>query len=252
MRRQRRTSQQSAVAVALVFLLGSVGLGETAWAAPQYTTQFELDECTFSSTGRNAHFSIRSGDRLVLEGMDDRELVRVQITVLNQTKKITFADAEGESLTVDARVVEEREWKDGALVEVSRNFYARCAQTGDIFYLGEDVDIYEDGVIVSHDGAWLAGKNGALPGLIMPGRFLLGSRYFQEIAPGVALDRAEHVKMGLTVTTPAGTFEDCVEVLETTPLEPGATSVKRYCAEIGLVMDDAVTLVDYEIAGADD
>jgi hypothetical protein len=254
MRRQRRTLQRSAVAAALAFLLGSVGpVEETAWAAaPQYTTQFDLDECTFSSTGRNAHFSIRPGDKLVLEGEDDGELVRVQITVLNQTKKITFADAEGESLTVYARVVEEREWKNGALVEVSRNFHARCEQTDDVFYFGEEVDIYEDGVIVSHDGAWLAGTNGALPGLIMPGRFLLGSRYFQEIATDVALDRAEHVKMGLTVQTPAGTFEDCVEVLETTPLEPGATSVKRYCPEIGLVMDGAAKLVDFDIAGADD
>ena len=132
---------------------------------------------------------------------DDGELVRLKITVLNQTKKITFKTKEGESLTVYARVVEERESKGGKLVEVSRNFYARCTQTNDVFYFGEDVDIYdEDGVmIVSHDGAWLAGKNGALPGVIMPGRFLLGSRYFQELAPGVALDRAEHVKMGFTV-----------------------------------------------------
>ena len=46
----------------------------------------------------------------------------------------------------------------------------------------------------------------------MPGRFLLGSRYFQELAPGVALDRAEHVKMGFTVHAAGTTFEDCVEV----------------------------------------
>jgi hypothetical protein len=252
MRRQRRISQWGVVAATLAFLLGGGLLAKPAWAASQYTTEFELDECTFSANGRNAHFSIRPGDKLVLEGLDDGEVVRVQIKVLNQTKKITFVDAEGESLTVWARVVEEREWKDGELVEVSRNYYARCVQTDDIFYFGEDVDIYEDGVVVSHDGAWLAGKNGALPGLIMPGRFLLGSRYFQEIAPGVAQDRAEHVKMGLTVETPAGTFDDCVEVLETTPLEPGATSVKRYCAEIGLVMDGVAELVDYNIAGADD
>jgi hypothetical protein len=57
--------------------------------------------------------------------------------------------------------------------------------------------------------------------------------------------------MGLTVRTPAGTFEDCVEVLETSPLEPGATSVKRYCPEIGLVVDNAARLVDYDIADAD-
>ena len=73
--------------------------------------------------------------------------------------EITFTDEEGESLTVLARVVEEREWKDGKLVEVSRNYYARCAQTSDIYYFGEDVDIYENGVVVSHDGTWLAGTD---------------------------------------------------------------------------------------------
>jgi hypothetical protein len=251
MRQQRRTSRWTAVAVTLTVLLGGAGAsGGIAWAAPEYTDRFALDECTFSSNGRNVHFSIRPGDTLVLEGMEDGELVRVQIKVLNQTKRITFVD-EDERLTVYARVVEEREWKDGALVEVSRNFYALCEQTGDIVYFGEDVDIYEDGVVVSHDGAWLAGRNGARPGLIMPGRFLLGARYFQEVAPDVAQDRAEHVQMGLTVETPAGTFTDCVEILETTPLEPGAKSVKRYCPEIGLVADGVAKLIDYQIADAD-
>jgi hypothetical protein len=228
----------------------------TAGGAPQYTSQFALDDCAWSSNGRNQYFSIRPGDWLVLEGKDDGEVVRVQIKVLDQTKKITFTDGEDDSHTVYARVVEEREWKDGALVEVSRNYYARCIQTGDIYYFGEDVDIYEDGVIVSHDGAWLAGKGTgqgpARPGLIMPGTFLLGSRYFQEMAPGVALDRAEHVKMGLTVKTPAGTFEECVEVTETTSLEPGSVSTKIYCAELGLVIDNVVKLVRFHIAGFDD
>jgi hypothetical protein len=257
MKRQRMISWSSAAGAVLALVVGSVGLlPATAGAAPQFTTQFALDDCTWSSTGRNAHFTIRPGDWFLLEGNDDGELVRVLIRVLNQTKKITFKDAEGESLTVYARVVEEREWKDGQLVEVSRNYYARCVQTGDIHYFGEDGDIYEDEVIVSHEGAWLAGKDTgagkALPGLIMPGTFLLGSRYFQELAPGVALDRAEHVKMGLTVMTPAGTFEECVEVKETTPLEPGAVSTKVYCAELGLVVDNAVKLVNFFAAGFDD
>jgi hypothetical protein len=188
----------------------------------------------------------------VLQGTEDGEVVRVEITVLNETRQITFLTDEGEWLSVTTRVVEERELKGGELVEVSRNFYARCTETGDIYYFGEDVDIYESGVIVSHDGAWLAGEAEARPGLIMPGSFLLGSRYFQELAPEVAMDRAEHVKMGLTVTTPAGTFQDFVEVLETTPLEPGAKSIKRYCPEVGLVVDNTVTLVEVDVAGADD
>jgi hypothetical protein len=257
MRRQWRIAQSSLMGVmALTLLLGSAGLpGGTTWAAVQYTTQFPLDECTWSSAGRNAHFSLRTGDWLLLEGDDDGEFVQVQIRVLNQTKRITFTDEEGESLTVYARVVEEREWKDGELVEVSRNYYARCVQTGDVYYFGEDVDIF-DGDVVTHDGAWLAGKDTgqgkARPGLIMPGTFLLGARYYQERAPGVALDRAEHVEMGLTVQTPAGKFEECVKVKETTPLEPGSVSIKIYCAELGLVQDGVVKLVDFHISDFDD
>ena len=251
MGRQRRTSQSRGVALAV--LLACAGLpGGIAWAAPGYTTQFPLEQCTFEAGGRNAHFSLQPGYRLFLAGDDDGEVVELLITVLDATRRIRFVTENGVALTVRARVVEEREWKDEALVEVSRNFYARCKQTNDVYYFGEEVDIYEDGVVVSHDGAWLAGQAGALPGLIMPGTFLLGSRYFQERAPGIAEDRAEHVSMGLTLKTPAGTFRNCVQVVETTPLEPGSQSIKRYCPGIGLVMDGVVTLVGVDFAPDDD
>ena len=69
------------------------------------------------------------------------------------------------------------------LIEVSRNYFA-AAMNGRHLLFREAVDIYEYGEIVGHDGAWLAGVNGARPGIIMPGRYLLGARYFQEIAPG--------------------------------------------------------------------
>lgn len=88
------------------------------------------------------------------------------------------------------------------------------------------------------------GVDGARPGVMMPGTFLLGSRYFQELAPDVALDQAEHIAMGLTVKTPARTFANCVKILETTPLEPDDISTKVYCPGIGLILDDSVTLVE--------
>jgi hypothetical protein len=251
MRRQRRISQSRAVALAVLVACAALP-GGTAWAGPGYTTRFPLERCTFEAGGRNAHFSIQPGFRLFLAGDDDGEEVKVLITVLDRTRRIRFVTERGVALTVRTRVVEEREWKDGELVEVSRNFYARCKETNDVYYFGEDVDIYEDGVVVSHDGAWLAGQAGALPGLIMPGTFLLGSRYFQERASGIAEDRAEHVAMGLTVETPAGTFHDCVEVVETSALEPGAESIKRYCPGIGLVVDDPIELVGVDFAPDDD
>jgi len=257
MKRQRRIAQSSAVTVVLTLMLSGGGLGTArAQAEPQFTTQFPLDECTFSNTGRNLYFSIRPGDWLLLKGDEDGETVRVLISVLNETKTIRFKDEEGEPLSVNARVVEEREWKDGELVEVSRNYYARCEETNDIYYFGEAVDIYEDGEVVSHEGAWLAGRDTgegkARPGLIMPGSFLLGARYAQEQAAPVALDRAEHVSMGLTVETPAGTFEECVQITETSPLEPGAESIKLYCAEVGLVADGVTRLIRFQVADFDE
>jgi hypothetical protein len=225
--------------VCLLLLLGS------AWAADskEFTTDFRIEDCTFSDTGRNPYFSLNPGDVLVLAG----DGVDLRITVLNETRVIRFKTARGVRLSVRTRVVEERESQDGILVEVSRNFYARCLETNDIHYFGENVDIFEAGGI-SHAGSWLAGTGGALPGIIIPGSFLLGSRYFQEQAPGVALDRAEHVAMGLTVTVEAGVFNSCVEVAETTSLEPGAKSTKRYCPGIGLVFDNGVELVGFTVA----
>jgi hypothetical protein len=157
---------------------------------------------------------------------------------------------------VNAWVVEERESVDDELVEVSRNFFAMCAKTNDVFYFGEAVDIFNPDGTVSHEGSWRAGEPDgdglAKPGMIMPGTFLLGSRYFQEQADGIAMDRAEHVGMGLEITTPAGTFAKCVKVVETTPLEPGAETVKVYCPGVGLVMDNAVTLVEFGSTIGDD
>lgn len=229
----------------------ALGGGAAATPVSDFTVDFDLDDCTFASNGRNSYFSLVPGDELRLEGDDDGESVVVRIRVLNATRTIKLLTEDGELLRIVARVVEEREWVDDELVEVSRNFFARCKETNDIFYFGETVDIYEDGQIVSHDGAWLAGKKGALPGVIMPGRFLVGARYYQEIAPGVALDRAEHKTMGMTVDLPAGKFDDCVEIIETSPLEPGHESRKVYCEEIGLVVDGAAELADFDIANDD-
>jgi hypothetical protein len=195
-------------------------------------------------TGSNPFWTLRSRYQIVLEGEEDGEEIRNEITVLNEFERLTLTIG-GVERQVRTRVIEERESADGEITEISRNFFARCAQTNDIFYFGEDVDIYEDGEVVAHDGAWRVGVDGALPGIIMPGTFLKGSRYFQEVAPDVALDRARHVEEGLELETPAGTFTGCVAVLETTPLEPGEESLKMYCPGVGMVVDDFLVITEF-------
>ncbi len=107
---------------------------------------------------------------------------------------------------VETRVVEERGIEGGQVVEVARNYFAMCTETNSVFYFGEDVDMYAGGVLVSHNGTWLAGVGGARPGLVMPGVVTLGSRYFHEIAPDVAMDRAEVISLAEQVSTPAGNY----------------------------------------------
>ena len=214
---------------------------------PQFTTEFRLEDCKFKTTGANPYFILKPRYQLVLEGEEDGAMVRLVVTVLPKTRRI-FLPGIGK---VNTRVVRERHFEDNELVEVSRNFFAICEKTNDVFYFGERVKIFNPDGTISNEGAWLAGTPDD-DGLAEPGTFLLGARYFQELADGIAMDRAEHVEMGLEVKTKAGTFHKCVKVLETTPLEPGVESLKTYCPGVGLVKDGPVELVEFGFKHIDD
>ena len=240
--RQGIRTLSSAIAV-LAALVASSALAAGPDRRP-YTTDFRFGDCAFQTTGTNPYFPLVVGHRLLLESDDGSETV--EITVLDETEQLSVP---GLGL-VTTRVVQERETLDGDVIEISRNFMAVCGGRGDVVYFGEDVDIFHPDGSVTHDGAWRAGQPDAdglaAPGILMPGTFLLGARYFQELADGIALDRAEHTEMGLTMDTEAGSFSDCVRVVETTPLERRSESVKVYCPGVGLVVDSDVELVEYE------
>lgn len=222
-----------------------LGPASEAAAADRFTDTFRLQDCRWGAIGGNAFFKLRPGWFLRLEGDDDGEFIEVEITVLRETERISM-EIGGVARSIRTRVVEEAEWIDGEIVEISRNYFAECKETGDVFYFGEEVDNYEDGEVDNHDGSWRAGEDGAMPGIIMPGTFLKGARYYQEIAPANdALDRGTNVDMDLTIDTPAGTFTGCVAVVDTTPLEPGAEDLKLFCPGLGLVGDAAIELVEY-------
>ena len=232
-------------AVMLLILLTGMAAhsGEAA-----FTEDFPLKSCRFTPGDGNVYFPLKPGrqlyynnSRCVASG-DCEELEELWITTESDIRRISIGSGKHRQPVI-ARVVEERETEGGELKEISRNYFAVCAPSRDLYYFGEEVDIYEDGEIVSHDGAWLAGRNGALPGIIMPdSAFLLGTRYFQERAAGVALDRAEHVESGLQLTLPAGTFKGCIKTVETSPLEPGHESIKHYCPGVGMVIDNDLEL----------
>ena len=141
-------------------------------------------------------------------------------------------------------MVEEKETANGQLGEVSRNYFAISKKTSDAFYFGEDVEIYKNGQVVSHEGAWLSGVNGARFGMMVPGTPLLGARYQQEVAPKVAMDRAEVVSLADSLQTPAGKFDKCLKTEESSPLE-GGKAHKLYAPGIGLIYDGNLKLTKY-------
>jgi hypothetical protein len=235
------------VVAAVVFLAIACGGPESDFGAdPSWKQEFGISECELASTGRNQFFILEPGFQLVLEGGSEK----VQITVLDDTRTISgVLDETGKVTSVTTRVVEEREWKDGEIVEVSRNFFAICPSTNDVFYFGEEVDDYQDGKVVAHSGAWLAGEKGAKAGLIMSGDPTVGMKYYQEIAPDVALDRAEVVSLDETVETPAGSFSNSLMTQEGTALNPDEREFKTYAPGIGLSQEESLLLTAYGFTG---
>jgi len=225
------------LSLALSFVL-LAAIPSLAYGSDGFQDSFNLEDCELSSSGSNDYFYLEPGYTLTLEGTEDGEFIQLVLTVTDKTRGVDG---------IETRVVEERESENGELIEISKNYFAMCTQTKDIFYFGEQVDIYEGGKIVAHEGAWLAGEDGAKPGLIIPAKPVVGMKYYQEVAPGVAEDRAEIISLNEVIDTQAGRFENVLKVEETNPLESGAKEYKYHAPGIGLIQDAELKLVEYAL-----
>jgi len=226
-----------AVWIVLTAGLGFGGQGTGAPAArkagaPAWRDSFPVDRANLADTGRNPYFILEPGYRLTMSSGRDT----LVITVLGETRIVDG---------VRTRIVEERETEGGQLAEVSRNFFAIDRTTNDLYYFGEEVDEYKGGRIVGHGGAWLAGAAGARFGLMLPGKPAIGDRYYQEIAPKVAMDRAEVVSVNEAVKTPAGAYTNCLHTRESSAIESGSED-KWYAPGVGLIRDADFTLTNVE------
>ena len=227
------------IAVAAVTIL-FVGTSSMVNAQNEsWTSSFNIGDCNFSTRGTNPYFVLQPGYQLVFAGVEDGEPLNVTVTVSNETKVV------GDGIVT--RVVEERtvNSETGDLKEFTRDYFAICEQTNNVFYFGEDVNNYEDDELIDHEGSWLHGSDNARAGLMMPGTILLGSRYYQEIAPEVAMDKAEVVSTNQTVSVPAGSFRDVIKMTETNDLEPGIEEANLHAPGIGQVIDNELELVNY-------
>jgi hypothetical protein len=214
-------------------------------ADPAATSRFLEGRCTWDSSGSNPFWSLRPGYQLVLES--DEEILF--ITVLHATRIVDG---------VRTRVVEEMEYeKDGderIPVERSLNYYAICRQTNSVFYFGEDVEFFdEDGNVISTEGAWLAGRNGARPGVVMPGTILVGGKYYEEIAPeDEALDKGEILEMQCGCEAGGKQFRrPCVAIAGSNDCNTD-TDEKLYVKGVGIVVDGDLEIKRWGFVDDDD
>jgi hypothetical protein len=227
--------QRTITALLMLGLFGVAAATLSCAAEVKFQDTFNTEKATLADKGSNTYMILKPGYKLILtDGKDN-----LTITVLDETKIVDG---------VRTRLVEERETKGGKLDEVSRNYFAIDKATGDIYYFGEDVDMYDaEGKVTGHEGGWLSGLNDAKFGLMMPGKPRLGSRYYQEMAPKVAMDRAEVVSISETVKVPVGTFKNCLKTKESSSLESGVED-KLFAPGVGLLKDGDFKLTKIEVS----
>lgn len=205
------------------------GDGEANGVDSSYDPQ--IDPADFVATVDNRYLPLKPGMSWVYEGETDEGLERVEVTVTNDTMEV---------MGVTCVVVWDRVWIDAELVEDTFDWFAQDKE-GNVWYFGEDSREMEDGQVVSTEGSWEAGVDGARPGIIMHARPEPGGEpYRQEYYAGEAEDMAKVLSLNETVTIGVGTYSDCLRTEEWTPLEPGVTEQKSYAPGIGVILEEVV------------
>jgi hypothetical protein len=214
-----------------------------------------------SPAHENPYFPLAIGDRWEFAGEDEA----IEIEVQDETKLIDG---------VTCVVVRDRASLDGVVVEDTDVLFAH-AKDGAVHYCGEISQSLElfpgdeplEPELVSIDGSWKAGRDGAQSGTLFPAAPTVGLVYRQEFAPGIAEDAARILSTtygfgsdpDLDALVPQALAEllcaadDCVVTAEFAPLDPGALEHKYYAAGVGLFLEtnpedgEVVQLVDCNV-----
>jgi hypothetical protein len=125
----------------------------------------------------------------------------------------------------------------GEPVEDTDDYFAQHTD-GTVWYFGELSRDFEDGEIVSIDGSFRAGVDGAKAGVIMLAAPTVGTLYRQEFALDEAEDAAEVLSITGTESVPGGSCTGtCVITRDFNLLEPGGEENKYYAPNIGLILE---------------
>jgi len=164
-------------------------------------------------------------EQLVYLGQDQGDPLRVEVTRLPGTKPIDLNGA-----PVDAIKVQFLATSGSAILEVANDYFAQ-ADDGTVWYLGEHVSNYENGVIADHDGTWITGEKRPdgkpfKPGVIMPAKPEKGDVFFPENNKPYVFEKVTIQATGLTIPGPRGAIAGAIKTRE--DLLDGSTEEKTF------------------------
>ena len=190
--------------------------------SPSHFTQGRVD---------NAWFPLKPGERYVYRGTEGKDHLR---DVLIATYRTRVVDG------VRCRVVFDRVWRNGILDERTYDFYAQTHR-GTVWYLGEHTALLDrHGHVISREGSFVSGRNGAEAGIFMARHPRPGPSYHQEDYPGHAEDVFTVVRRGAHIVVPFVHTTHALLTKETTVLEPGVVDHKYYMRDVGTIREVTV------------
>jgi hypothetical protein len=183
----------------------------------------------FVDSVTNNYFPLRPGTVYTYQSQTGDGLETIVVTVLADTKIVA-----GVKCTVVRDVVS----LGGQMIEDTYDWYAQD-KDGNVWYMGEDVSNYENGVLVDKEGSFEAGIDGAKPGITMLAHPVLEMPYRQEYYFNHAEDWGKVVAVGVSVSTTYGPFAGCLKTADWNALEPDSPlEYKYYAPEVGLVREE--------------
>lgn len=188
--------------------LAAAGLAELPLRSSARRVDLVAPPFTTSTRVTNPLFPIAELHSAILNGQVDGKPFRTETTLLPQTRIMEWTDGQ----CVEVLVSQYLAYSDHRIEEVALDLYAQDDE-GSVWYLGEDVFNYDDGVIANTGGTWFAGQDGPAA-LIMPARPQVGDVYRPENIAGLVFEEVRVQAIGETVDGPRGPVRDAILVEE--------------------------------------
>jgi hypothetical protein len=213
-------------------LLVVLTVGPVFAASPTFTNPLDIT---------NPYRPFKSGAIKVYTGKKG-QLSVVADLYLPQTRTFLL-----NGVPVACHEIQETEFVGGQLSETSANFSAQ-ADDGTVYYFGELVDGYTNGVLDgTHEGSWLVGGptlptdppetfTNDKPGVFMPANPKTGDIFrVEDLLP--VLDETDTIEAAnLAVKMPGGMFGNAIQMLETSVLpNEGPGETKWYAPGVGVL-----------------